>query len=387
MKADRKKIMLIFGTRPEATKICPVVQELKKYPDWFETKVIVTGQHKEQLQQTLCHFDIQPDVDLTLMKENQTLAYLTSAAITGLDKIICEERPDLILVHGDTQTAVSGGMAAFFHKIPVGHIEAGLRSQNKYSPWPEEINRRIVDVVSDFLFAPTSISKENLIREGYNEANIYVTGQTAVDAAILTKKSNYNFKDETLNRLIEHKGRIITVTAHRKENYGSPMISMFRAIRRVADENPDISVIYPVHLSPVVREIANKILTGHDRIHLIDPIDYPDMINLMARSYLILSDSGGLQEEAPVLKKPLVLMRETTERPEAVTANAVCLSGTDEEMIHTITTKLLTDLNYYESMSRAENPFGDGRASKRIVQIIAYYFGLIPNLSIEFNAK
>lgn len=387
MKTDRKKIMLIFGTRPEATKICPVVQELKKYPDWFETKVIVTGQHKEQLQQILSHFNIQPDVDLTLMKENQTLAYLTSAAITGLDKILSEERPDLILVHGDTQTAVCGGMAAFFHKIPIGHIEAGLRSQNKYSPWPEEINRRIVDVVSDFLFAPTSTSKENLIREGYNEANIYVTGQTAVDAAVLTKKSNYNFKDENLNRLIEHKGRIITVTAHRKENYGSPMIGMFRAIRRVADENPDISVIYPIHLSPVVREIANQILTGHDRIHLIDPIDYPDMINLMARSYLILSDSGGLQEEAPVLKKPLVLMRETTERPEALTANAVCLSGTDEGKIHTITTKLLTDLNYYESMSRAENPFGDGMASKRIVQIIAYYFGLTPNLPIEFNSK
>lgn len=387
MKTDRKKIMMIFGTRPEATKICPVVQELKKYPDWFETKVIVTGQHKEQLQQILSHFNIQPDVDLTLMKENQTLAYLTSAAITELDKILSEERPDLILVHGDTQTAVCGGMAAFFHKIPIGHIEAGLRSQNKYSPWPEEINRRIVDVVSDFLFAPTSTSKENLIREGYNEANIYVTGQTAVDAAVLTKKSNYNFKDENLNRLIEHKGRIITVTAHRKENYGSPMIGMFRAIRRVADENPDISVIYPIHLSPVVREIANQILTGHDRIHLIDPIDYPDMINLMARSYLILSDSGGLQEEAPVLKKPLVLMRETTERPEALTANAVCLSGTDEGKIHTITTKLLTDLNYYESMSRAENPFGDGMASKRIVQIIAYYFGLTPNLPIEFNSK
>ncbi|MFD0716942.1 non-hydrolyzing UDP-N-acetylglucosamine 2-epimerase [Paenibacillus sp. GCM10027626] len=387
MKTDRKKIMLIFGTRPEATKICPVVQELKKYPDWFETKVIVTGQHKEQLQQALSNFNIQPDVDLTLMKENQTLAYLTSAAITGLDKIISEERPDLILVHGDTQTAVSGGMTAFFHKIPIGHIEAGLRSQNKYSPWPEEINRKIVDVVSDFLFAPTSISKENLIREGYNETNIYVTGQTAVDAAILTKKSNYNFKDDTINRLIEHKGRIITVTAHRKENYGSPMVGMFNAIRRVVEENPDISIIYPVHLSPVVREIANKILTGHDRIHLIDPIEYPDMINLMARSFLILSDSGGLQEEAPVFKKPLVLMRETTERPEAITANAVCLSGTDEEMIHTITTKLLTDPNYYKAMSHADNPFGDGQASKRIVQIIAYYFGFVPDLPKEFNAK
>ncbi len=382
---NRKKVMVIFGTRPEATKMCPVVQELKKHPEWFETKVVVTGQHREQLYQALSHFDIHPDVDLCLMKVNQTLAYITSAAITGLDKVISEERPDLILIHGDTQTAVCGGMVAFFHKIPVGHIEAGLRSHNKYSPWPEEINRRIVDVVSDFLFAPTSNSKDNLIREGYSEKDIYITGQTAVDAAILTNRSDYVFNEARLNHIVKQKSRIITMTAHRKENYGSPMIQMFRAIRRIADENPDISVIYPIHLSPIVRETAHKILSGHDRIHLLDPIDYPDMINLLSRSFLILSDSGGLQEETPVFNKPLVLMRDTTERPEAVTANAVYLAGTEEGAIHAVTNRLLTDLNFYNTMSNAVNPFGDGHASKRIVQIIAHHFGFVSELPQEFK--
>lgn len=385
--ATQKKILVIFGTRPEATKLGPVIQELRRYPDYFDTRVIVTGQQREQLYQALSHFGIDPDLDLGLMKENQTLAYITSAAITGLDKVIAEERPDLILIHGDTQTAVCGGITAFFHKIPVGHIEAGLRSHNKYSPWPEEMNRKIIDTVTDFLFVPTSNSKENLLREGYSEKAIHVTGQTGVDAAIMTKSADYIFHEEKLNRIVKQQGRrIITVTAHRKENYGDPMIRMFRAIRRIADENADVTVIFPVHLSPTVRKTAYPILTGHERIHLLDPVDYPDMINLIASSFLILSDSGGLQEETVVFHKPLVLMRDTTERPEAIAANSAYLAGTEEEMIHQITTRLLADPDFYDSMSNVQNPFGDGLASKRIVQIIAHYFGSVSELPVEFHS-
>lgn len=365
--------------------MCPVIQELNRHSEWFETKVVVTGQHREQLHQALSHFDIHPDVDLSIMKENQTLAYITSKAITGLDQVVSEERPDLILIHGDTQTAVCGGIVAFFHKIPVGHLEAGLRSHNKYSPWPEEINRKIVDVVADLMFAPTAMSKDNLIREGCSEKDIYVTGQTAVDAAIMTNRSDYIFNEGKLHSIVNRKGKIVTMTAHRKENYGAPMIRMFRAIRRIADENPDVSIVYPIHLSPTVREPALRILSGHDRIHLLDPIDYPDMINLLSRSFLILSDSGGLQEEAPVFQKPLVLMRDTTERPEAVAANAVYIAGTEESTIHAAATRLLTDPHFYNTMSNAVNPFGDGRASKRVVQIIARHFGFVAKLPEPFK--
>ncbi|WP_308737569.1 non-hydrolyzing UDP-N-acetylglucosamine 2-epimerase [Paenibacillus sp. AR247] len=344
----KKKIMVIFGTRPEATKMCPVIQELRHHQERFETKVVVTGQHREQLSQALSHFNIQPDVDLALMKENQSLAYLTSAAIVGLDNIINEDKPDMILVHGDTQTAMCGSLAAFFHKIPVGHVEAGLRSHQKYSPWPEEINRRIVDVITDLLFAPTSVSKNNLNREGYDSEHIFITGQTAVDAAILTNKADYKFHNEQLNDLVQLQGRLITVTAHRRENYGEPMQQMFNAIRRVADEHPDVHIVYPVHLSPYVQDTAFAMLSGHDRIHLLDPIEYPDMINLLSRSHLVLSDSGGLQEETPVFNKPLILMRDTTERPEAIAANAVFLSGTQEDSIFNIANKLLTDPDLYQ---------------------------------------
>lgn len=382
-----KKVMVIIGTRPEATKMGPVIRELKSHPEWFETRVVATGQHREQLDQALAHFGIRPDVDLNLMQENQTLAYLTSAAITALDRVVSEERPDFILVHGDTQTAVSGGLAAFFHKIPTGHVEAGLRSYDKTSPWPEEINRKIVDVVSDYLFAPTPVCKDNLLREGFRENQIHVTGQTAVDAAAMTIRPDYRFKDDRLNRLLRQKGRTITVTAHRKENYGLPMKRMFRAIRRVADEHPDVNVIYPVHRSPVVREAAHKMLGGHKRIHLLDPIDYPDMIHLMRHSYLVLSDSGGLQEETAVLRKPLVLMRDTTERPEAVAANAVYPAGTEESGIYGITSRLLEDESFYNTMSSGGNPFGDGRASGRIVRIIAHHFGFESALPEPFRPE
>ncbi|MEK8132143.1 UDP-N-acetylglucosamine 2-epimerase (non-hydrolyzing) [Paenibacillus filicis] len=383
---QRKKIMVIFGTRPEATKMGPVVQELRNHPEWFETKVIVTGQQKEQLYQALSHFDIQPDVDLTLMKEQQTLAYITSAAISGLDSIISEERPDLILIHGDTQTTLCGGLVAFFHKIKVGHIEAGLRSHNKHSPWPEEINRKLVDVVTDFLFAPTMISRDNLLKEGFRESSVFVSGQTAIDTAIKTNRSDYTFTEGKLTQIINQKGKVITMTVHRKENYGAPMLQMFRAIRRIADDHPDISIIYPVHLSPIVRETAFKTLSGHERIHLLDPINYPDMINLISRSYLLLSDSGGVQEEAPVFHKPLVLMRDTTERPEAVSTKAVYLAGTKEEDIYAVTKRLLTDKSFYNTMQNAVNPFGDGEASRRIVQYIAHHFGFISEVPEQFNA-
>ena len=383
--STKKKVMVIFGTRPEATKMCPVVQELKQHPDWFDTKVVVTGQHREQLYQALSHFSLSPDVDLSLMKENQSLAYFTSAAIAGLDNVISEDRPDMILVHGDTQTAMCGGLAAFFHKIPVGHVEAGLRSHNKFSPWPEEVNRRIVDVVTDMLFAPTSVGKDNLLRERYEEEHIYVTGQTAVDAALQTYKENYTFNEPALNELIHHQGRLITVTAHRRENYGAPMQNMFHAIRRIVDEHPDTAVIYPVHMSPIVRDAANTLLSGHDRIHLLGTLEYPDMINLLARSYLIMSDSGGLQEETTVFNKPLVLMRDTTERPEAVAANMVALSGTEEDNIFNIANRLLSDRHAYQAMTEASNPFGDGQASKRIVQLIANHFGFTSQLPAPFE--
>lgn len=376
MVNTKKKIMVIFGTRPEATKMCPIVQELKQHTDWFDTKVVVTGQHQEQLYQALSHFSLEPDIDLNLMRENQSLAYFTSAAITGLDDIISEHRPDMILVHGDTQTTMCGSLAAFFHKIAVGHVEAGLRSHSKYSPWPEEVNRRIVDVVTDLLFAPTSVGRDNLLREGFNAENIHVTGQTAVDAALQTYKENCSFTEAKLNELIRHSGRLITVTAHRRENYGVPMQNMFRAIRRIADEHPNVSIIYPVHLSPTVRDMAYTMLSDHDQVHLLDPLEYPDMINLISRSYLIMSDSGGLQEEATVFNKPLVLMRDTTERPEAVAAHAVHLAGIEEDSIYNIANRLLIDMDTYKRMASARNPFGDGQASKRIVQLIAHHFGL-----------
>ena len=379
-----KKVMVVFGTRPEATKMCTVVQALKKYPERFIVKVVVTGQHKEQLYQALQNFDVKPDMDLELMKESQSLSYITTSAISGLDNIVQIDKPDFILVHGDTMTSFCGGLVGFFHKIPVGHVEAGLRSFNKYSPWPEEINRRLVDVVADILFAPTALSCENLIKEGYKREQIYITGQTAIDAALTTYKEDYFFKEQILNNIDLKNYRVIMMTAHRKENYGQPMRQMFTAIRRLADDNPDVLIVYPVHLSPTVRELAYSTLSGHSRILLTEPIDFTDSINLQARSHIILSDSGGLQEECVVFHKPLVLMRDTTERPEAIEAGAVCLAGTDEAQIYNISMKLLTDNNLYRQMSEAHNPFGDGKASERIAHIISNYFGFVNDVPEEF---
>lgn len=379
-----KKIMVIFGTRPEATKMCTVVNALNKYPERFDVKVVVTGQHKEQLYQVLQNFNLKPDIDLGIMKENQSLSYVTSSAISGLDSVIQEDKPDFILVHGDTTTSFCGALVGFYHKIPVGHIEAGLRSYEKYSPWPEEVNRRLVDVVADILFAPTALSCENLIKEGYKKEQIYITGQTAIDAAMATYKEEYLFNEPELNKIDFENSRVITMTAHRRENYGEPMRQMFTAIRRVADNNPDVLIVYPVHLSPTVREMAYSTLSGHERILLLEPIDFVDMLNLQARSHFIMSDSGGLQEECVVFHKPLVLMRDTTERPEAIEAGAVYLAGTDESVIYDVSMKLLTDSNFYNQMATARNPFGDGKASERIAHILSQYFGFVAELPEEF---
>jgi UDP-N-acetylglucosamine 2-epimerase (non-hydrolysing) len=382
---EQKKIMVIFGTRPEATKMCPVVKELKKYPERFIVKLVVTGQHREQLDQVLKSFHLKPDVDLSLMKENQSLSYITTSAIAGLDDVVQNDKPDFILVHGDTQTSFCGALVGFFHKIPVGHVEAGLRSFEKYSPWPEEINRKLVDVVSDFYFAPTKLSRENLLKEGYKKEQIYVTGQTAVDAALAAVKIDYKFNLEKLNEIEFSNRKVIMVTAHRRENYGQSMRQMFAAIRRIADDNPDVLVIYPVHLSPIVRETAYEILSNHERIVLLEPVEFLDSINLQSRSYIILSDSGGLQEESVVFHKPLVLMRDTTERPEAIEAGAVYLAGTEESSIYDISMELLSGKNLYKQMSGSRNPFGDGKASERIVCILSYYFGFIEILPEEFE--
>lgn len=380
-----KKIMVIIGTRPEATKMCTVVQELKKYPQWFDVKLVVTGQHMEQLYQSLSNFNLVPDVDLKIMKKNQSLEYITTEAINGLKNVIDEDRPDFILVHGDTQTSFCGALVGFYNKIPVGHVEAGLRSHEKYSPWPEEINRRLVDIVADILFAPTSYACKNLINEGYKKEQIHIIGQTATDAALYAYKSDYKFKFDLLNTLDFNKYKVITVTAHRRENYGQPMIQMFTAIRNIVEDNADVLVVYPVHLSPIVRDYAYSILSGHERILLLEPIDFLDLDNLLARSYLALSDSGGLQEESVVFNKPMVLMRDTTERQEGIEAGAVYLAGTETSSIYDVTTKLLKDSNYYKQFSEAINPFGDGKASNRIAMILANYFGFIENSPDEFD--
>ena len=384
MTIERTKVMVVIGTRPEATKMGPVILKLKEQEQWFETKLVVTGQHKEQLYQSLRPFGITPDIDLEIMRDKQTLTYVTTAALTGLDEVIGHNRPDIVLVHGDTQTTFAAGLAAFLHKVPVGHVEAGLRSFNRHSPWPEEINRKLVDVVADLLFAPTKLGRANLVAEGYDPRQIYVTGQTAMDAAQAVYRPDYSFLNPALNSITQHPGRVIAMTAHRRENYGAPMRQMFTAVRRLVEANPDTLLVYPVHLSPTVRYAAQEILSNHERIVLLEPIDFPDMVNLMARSYMVMSDSGGLQEESTVFGRPMVLMRDTTERPEAVETGAVYLAGTGTEPIFDVASRLLHDPIFYKKMATAKNPFGDGRASERIVAILANYFGYTDNVPTEF---
>ena len=360
-----KKVMLVFGTRPEAIKMCPLVNELKTRKG-IETIVCVTGQHRQMLDQVLEAFQVEPDYDLSIMKDRQTLFDVTTNILNRIKAVLEEVQPDVVLVHGDTSTTFVTALACFYLQIPVGHVEAGLRTYNIYSPYPEEFNRQAVSIISAYNFAPTELSKENLLREGKNPDTIYVTGNTAIDALKTTVREDYTHPD-----LEWAKGsRLIMITAHRRENLGDPMKHMFRAIRRVCDEHPDIKAIYPIHMNPVVREIADSILGDDERIRIIEPLDVLDFHNFLSRSYLILTDSGGIQEEAPSLGKPVLVMRDTTERPEGIKAGTLKLVGTDEEVIYQNFKQLLEDEEAYRAMSTASNPYGDGFACKRIADIL-----------------
>lgn len=366
----RIKVMNIFGTRPEAIKMAPLVLELKKRSDEFETIVTVTAQHREMLDQVLETFDITPDYDLNLMKQNQTLAQITKSGLEGLETIMDETKPDIVLVHGDTTTTFVASLTAYYKQITVGHVEAGLRTWNKYSPYPEEMNRQLTGVIADLHFSPTDQAKENLLQENKPEEKIVVTGNTGIDALKTTVSQEY--KSEVLEAVKDKK--IVLVTAHRRENLGRNMEQMFRAIKRLVDEHEDIHVIYPVHLNPKVRETANQILNNHDRIQLIDPLPVIDFHNFMSRSYLIMTDSGGIQEDAPSLGVPVLVLRDTTERPEGVKAGTLKLAGTDEDNIFHMANDLLTNKEAYEKMAQASNPYGDGQASGRIADAIVSYF-------------
>ncbi len=360
-----KKIMLVFGTRPEAIKMCPLVNELKTRTN-IKTIVCVTGQHRQMLDQVLETFHVVPDYDLSIMKDKQTLFDITTGILNRIKAVLEEAKPDVVLVHGDTSTTFVTALACFYLQIPVGHVEAGLRTYNIYSPYPEEFNRQAVGIISQFHFAPTEISKQNLLKEGKRADTIYVTGNTAIDALKTTVRPDYTHPELDWAA----GSRLIMITAHRRENLGEPMEHMFRAIRRVMDEHPDVKAIYPIHMNPVVRETANKFLGGDDRIHIIEPLEVLDFHNFLARSYLILTDSGGIQEEAPSLGKPVLVMRDTTERPEGIAAGTLKLVGTEEEIIYQNFKQLLEDEVEYAKMSNASNPYGDGFACKRIADIL-----------------
>lgn len=360
-----KKVMLVFGTRPEAIKMCPLVNELKSREN-IETVVCVTGQHRQMLDQVLEAFSVVPDYDLSVMKDKQTLFDITTNILMKIKDVLEEVKPDVVLVHGDTSTTFVTALACFYLQIPVGHVEAGLRTYNIYSPFPEEFNRQAVSIVSKYNFAPTEMSKKNLLAEGRDEGSIYVTGNTAIDALKTTVRDDYNHPE-----LEWAKGsRLIMITAHRRENLGEPMHNMFRAIRRIIDESPDVKAIYPIHMNPLVRKAADEELGDCDRIHIIEPLEVLDFHNFLARSFLILTDSGGIQEEAPSLGKPVLVMRDTTERPEGIAAGTLKLVGTDEDVIYNNFKLLLEDENAYNAMSHASNPYGDGFASKRIADVL-----------------
>lgn len=365
------KVMTIFGTRPEAIKMAPLVLELQKHPDEIESIVTVTAQHRQMLDQVLDTFNITPDYDLNMMKDRQTLVDITTGALKGLDEIMKETKPDIVLVHGDTSTTFVASLAAFYNQIAIGHVEAGLRTWNKYSPFPEEMNRQLTGVMTDIHFAPTEKSRANLIKENKPEERIFVTGNTAIDALQTTVREDYSHP--ILDKLKD--SRIILLTAHRRENLGEPMRNMFRAINRLLEQHKDVQVIYPVHMNPAVREIANDVLGENERIHLIEPLEVLDFHNFAARAHIILTDSGGVQEEAPSLGKPVIVLRDTTERPEGIEAGTLKLAGTEEETIYQLANELLTDQQAYNAMSKASNPYGDGKASQRIVLALKEYLG------------
>ena len=375
------KVMSVFGTRPEAIKMAPLVKELEKNPE-IESIVTVTAQHREMLDQVLEIFNIKPDYDLNIMKQGQTLADITTRALNGLDEVIKEAKPDIILVHGDTSTTFAGALAAFYNQVKIGHVEAGLRTYDKYSPFPEEMNRKLTGAMTDLHFSPTISNKNNLLN--VDEKTIYITGNTVIDALKTTVKKDYVFSDKTLNSLDFENKKIILMTAHRRENLGKPLEDICTAARNIVENHPDTELVYPMHLNPKVRDTATRILGSMERVHLIEPLDVEELHNAMKRSYLVLTDSGGLQEEAPSLGKPVIVLRNETERPEAVEAGTVLMGGVDRENIEALAHMLLTDDAQYEKIAKTANPYGDGRASERIVQAILYAFGKRQDKPEEF---
>ena len=367
------KVMTVFGTRPEAIKMAPVVLELQKHADRIQTIVAVTAQHRQMLDQVLDLFQITPDYDLDIMSQGQTLYDITTKSLMGLKDVLAKEKPDLVLVHGDTTTTFAGALASYYQQVPVGHVEAGLRTGDIYSPFPEEMNRKLTGASAAIHFAPTATAKANLLKENVNPSHIYVTGNTVIDALMTTVAGDYDFGDD-LKDVDFHNHRVILLTTHRRENLGEPMRHIYKALRRIIEEIPDTEIVFPVHRNPLVRKVVEEELAGVDRIHLIDPMEYEPFANLMSLSSLVLTDSGGIQEEAPSLGKPVLVLRNTTERPEAVEAGTVRLIGTDKDVVYAETKRLLTDQAAYDAMSNAVNPYGDGKASQRIVQAILHVF-------------
>lgn len=376
MEQKKIKVMTVFGTRPEAIKMAPIVLELQKHPDTIVPVVAVTAQHREMLDQVLNLFHIKPDHDLNIMAAGQTLFDITTRAMMGLDKVLTEEKPDIVLVHGDTTTTFAGALASYYHQTAVGHVEAGLRTHNKYSPFPEEMNRRLTGCIADLNFAPTSTSEANLLAENVPPESIFVTGNTVIDALHHTVRDDFDFQENSLKDVDFANKRIILVTTHRRENLGEPMRHVYKALKQLTEEFDDVEVVFPVHKNPKVREVVNEELGGLAKVHLIDPLDYEPFANLMHRAHLILTDSGGVQEEAPALGKPVLVLRDTTERPEAVDAGTVKLIGTDRERVYEEAKKLLTDKAEYSRMAESVNPYGDGKAAARIIQAILYHYGL-----------
>ena len=378
------KLMTVFGTRPEAIKMCPLVLEMGKYPDYIEPIVAVTAQHREMLDQVLELFNIKPDYDLNIMASGQTLYDITTKALNGLKEVIEEAKPDMVLVHGDTTTTFAGALAAFYAQVPVGHVEAGLRTGNKYSPYPEEMNRKLTGSIADMHFAPTSTSKANLLKENVNPETILVTGNTVIDALETTVKADYEFADAEFNKIFARGNRLILMTTHRRENLGEPMRNVYKALRKVLETHADVEAIFPVHKNPKVREIVQEELGGLDRVHLIEPMDYEPFANLMGKVDIVLTDSGGIQEEAPALGKPVLVLRDTTERPEAVAAGTVKLIGTEYEDVLRETNLLLDDAEHYKKMAEATNPYGDGKACERIIRAILQKNGYNIKILSEF---
>ena len=383
MSNRRIKVMSVFGTRPEAIKMAPLVQELASRPE-FESLCCLTGQHRQMLDSVMEIFHLKAQYDLDIMERQQTHSSITTKTLLGMERVLTEAEPDLILVHGDTSTTFAGALAAFYHKVPVGHVEAGLRTYDKYSPFPEEMNRTLVGDIATLHFAPTRANAENLRRESV-QGEIFITGNTVIDAMKTTVRPDFVFEDETLNRLDFPEKQVITLTCHRRENYGAPMEAILTAVRTIVEENPNVEVVYPVHLSPVVQDCAHRLLGDHPRIHLIAPLDVAQMHNLMARSYLVLTDSGGLQEEAPALGKPVLVLRRETERPEAIAAGTAKLAGVETEPIVALTQELLQGGEAYARMAHAVNPYGDGKACGRIADAIAWHFGVVEEKPWSFG--